>query len=317
MASLPESAKAPRTFRLGPAGAGAFSLLAFASLPLVPLFGAFFALLTPLPLVHLHASGRTSALGWGWVAVVLAGAALVWQTPWLAAACVGYLLLGAWPALTVEWWGRREWRAGRWAALVTLVALGVLALSLMVAFHPEAPGDGLARALSAGTGEALELIRQLGASGNEELFARATQLTAYLLPAVGGLYVLASALWLRPRLPLLGLERGGEPFAAFASEEWLPVGFALGGLGWVYAAGNLKWLATNLFVTVLGLYFVHGLAIIHFYLGRRLAANRWVRIVVALFAMQIPVAVFLSALGLADSFVVLRRGQKSDEGSKA
>ncbi|MFH1176201.1 MAG: DUF2232 domain-containing protein [Acidobacteriota bacterium] len=304
---------------MGPIAAGVFSLLAFASLPLVPLLGAFFALLTPLPLVHLVASGRTSALGWGWVVVALTGAALTWQAPWLAAASLGYLLLGAWPALAIEWWLRRPWRTGRWTALITLVALAALMLSLLAAFSPEAPAAGLEAVLAGTTSEAMEMMRQLGTAGagGEELLSRAMHLAAYLLPSVGALYILMSALWLRPRLPLLGLERGGEPFHSYSSEDWLPVGFALGGIGWVYAGGELKWLATNLFVTVLGLYFVHGLAIIHFYLGRRFGGNRWVRLAVALFTLQIPVAVVLSALGLADTFVALRRGHQWDEGSEA
>jgi uncharacterized protein YybS (DUF2232 family) len=68
-------------------------------------------------------------------------------------------------------------------------------------------------------------------------------------------------------------------------------------------------------VTVLGLYFMHGLAIIHFYLGPRLAANRWVRLAVALLALQMPLALVVSVLGLADSFFRLRRSGAVDEGS--
>jgi len=74
-----------------------------------------------------------------------------------------------------------------------------------------------------------------------------------------------------------------------------------------------KWLATNLLVVVLCLYFVHGLAIIHYYLGPQLTASRWVRVGVGM--VFLPIAPVLSALGLADCFVRLRRGGDLDEGS--
>ena len=121
--------------------------------------------------------------------------------------------------------------------------------------------------------------------------------------------------WLRPRLRVLGIEKGTEPFHLFRAEEWLPVGFAVGGLGWVFATAWVKWLAANLLVTVLGLYLLQGVVIIHFYLGRRLGSNRWVRVAVMLLALQLPVAVLLALAGIADAFFPLRRGAGWDEGS--
>ncbi|NCO69558.1 MAG: DUF2232 domain-containing protein [Acidobacteria bacterium] len=75
----------------------------------------------------------------------------------------------------------------------------------------------------------------------------------------------------------------------------------------------VKWLGGNMLFTVLGLYFVHGLAIIHFYLGRRLAGNRWVRVGVGVLCVQVPLAGVVSVLGLIDAFFRLRRGSGSDE----
>jgi hypothetical protein len=165
---------------------------------------------------------------------------------------------------------------------------------------------------------ASQLVKALGeGAGGEELMARAMQVVAYLTPSMAAMYVLSGALWLRPRLPLLGLPRGSEPFPLYTSEEWLPVGFVVGGLGWVFAPEPYKWLAANLLVTVLGLYFVHGLAIILFYLGRRFGMNRWVRLGVVVLALQIPVALVFSALGLADTFFGLRRGGAYDGGREA
>jgi uncharacterized protein YybS (DUF2232 family) len=303
---------------LGPGMAGLFSFLVFASLPLLPIIGPFLALLAPLPLVHVIAGGRSSFLAWGWVAICLAGAVFLVKAPWLVALCVGYLLVAVWPAVSIETWLRRQWSTGRWAAVVALVALGVASAVATAVFWPTLPGAGLTDLLGRMMARAGELVKALGENaGGEELMARALRTVAYLSPSLVALYVLSGALWLRPRLPLLGLPRGGEPFPLYTSEEWLPLGFAIGGLGWVFAPEPYKWLASNLLVTVLGLYFIHGLAIIFFYLGRRFGTNRWVRLGVAVLALQIPVAVIFAALGLADTFFGLRRGGANDGGREA
>lgn len=298
--------------------AGLFSLLVFASLPLLPILGVFLALLAPLPLVHVVAGGRTSFVAWGWVAVGLVSAVFLFRAPWLVALCVGYLLVAVWPAVSVETWLRRQWSTGRWAAIVALVALGVVSVVVTAALWPTMPGEGLIQLFARLMAGASQLVKVLGeGAGGEELMARAMQVVAYLTPSMAAMYVLSGALWLRPRLPLLGLPRGSEPFPLYTSEEWLPVGFVVGGLGWVFAPEPYKWLAANLLVTVLGLYFVHGLAIILFYLGRRFGMNRWVRLGVVVLALQIPVALVFSALGLADTFFGLRRGGAYDGGREA
>ncbi|HVN32989.1 MAG TPA: DUF2232 domain-containing protein [Thermoanaerobaculaceae bacterium] len=309
----------PPSLRLfGPGMAGLFSLLVFASLPLLPILGVFLALLAPLPLVHVMAGGRTSFLAWGWVAVGLVAAVFLFRTPWLLAVCIGYLLVVVWPAVSIETWLRRPWTTGRWAAIVTLVALGVASGVAIAVFWPTLPGEGLIQLFSHLMAGASELVKTLGEGvGGEDLMARAMRSVAYLTPSMVALYVLSGALWLRPRLPLLGLARGGEPFPLYTSEEWLPVGFVVGGLGWVFAPEPYKWLASNLLVTVLGLYFIHGLAIILFYLGRRFGMNRWVRLGVVVLALQIPVALLFSAIGLADTFFGLRRGGAYDGGHEA
>jgi len=318
MVAASESTRPQRRLHPGPALAGFLSFAALASLAFVPLLGALFAMLAAVPLVYLVAEGRPSLLGWGWVAVLLAGAALLWQSVWLAAVLLAYLLLAVLPAVAVEAWLRHPWPTGRWAAGITGVALAAIAAFAVAVYYPAHPAEALTERLQAAIDEAAKTFGALGGGlGAADLLAQGVRLSAYLAPALGALFVLSAALWLRPRLPLLGLPRGEEPFALFTSEEWLPLAFAAGGLGWVFAPPLAKWLATNLFIAVLGLYFLHGMAIIHFYLGRRLGTNRWVRLAVALIALQIPVALALSALGLTDAFVRLRRGGAYDGGSES
>ena len=296
--------------------AGFFSLVAFLSLVFLPFAGFFLALLAPLPLVHLVAGGRPSLLGWGWVAVVMAGATLTLQVEWLAALTLGYILLTVWPAVSVELWLRRSWSTGRWAAILSLGALAMASLGTVAFFAPAPPAEALAERLAAAVRDSGSMASLFGVGG-EEVLATALRTTAFLLPAIVALYVMCVALFLRPRLALLGIPRGGGSFRAYASEEWLPIGFALGGLGWVFATGMAKWIAGNLLVTVLGLYFVHGLAIIFFYLGRWIGDNRWLRLAVLIFALQLPVTVVLSGLGIADSFFRLRRPEGPEGGNQS
>ncbi len=299
--------------------AGVLSLLVFGSLLAIPFLGILTAMLAPLPLLHLAAAGRPSLLGWGWVAVVLAGGALVTHSAWLVAVLVGYLAVAVWPAVAVEVWARAGWPGGRWLAVVSGAALA-LALGVTIAVaYPAHPAELLRNAMGTASRGAETLVRLLGPEGraSSQTMAEALEATAYLLPSLAALYVLAVALWVRPRLPSLRFPVGGEPFHLLRAEEWLPVPFALGGLGWVFTGGLAKWCAANLLMVVLGLYFVAGLAIIHFYLGRRLGSNRWVRLAVVLFAVQLPFAVAVAAAGLIDGFFPLRRGAGWDGGSEA
>lgn len=305
----------PLLRRLGPGLAGLLSLLIFLSLPLVPLLGVLTAVLSPLPLVQLLAASGGSVLGWGWVMIALTGVAIGTAWPGAIAVATGYLLVAAWPAFSVELWVRRRWSAGRWLAIVAGGALTVLVGVLCALFYPEAPSVAMERLLLSSLAATPKLVGALGVSrwSGEQMLAAAVTTVATLAPALGALYVVAVALWLRPRLPLFGLGVGVERFAVFSSEEWLPVAFGVSGLGWVFTNGLAKWLSVNLLVAVLGLYFVHGLAIIHFYLGKRLAAKRLVRVAVGLIAIQMPIAIGVAAAGLADTFVRLRRGDGNEE----
>jgi uncharacterized protein YybS (DUF2232 family) len=318
MAASPPTTQPPSLRAIGPGVAGLLSLAAVVSVGLVPLLGVLLGVVAALPLVHTVASGRPSFMAWGWVAVALAGGVLVLRWPWLVGVCVAYLLLAVWPAVAVETWLRRSWGTGRFMAIVTLVTLAVTTTVLSAVFYPGTPTDGLSALLHRLTADSSSILGAFGGPGQgvNELFERMLRTTAYLAPSLVASYVFSAALWLRPRLALLGLPRGQEPFAEYSSEEWLPVGFALGGLAWVFLNEPGKWLGANLLVTVLGLYFIHGLAIIHFYLGPQVSRNRWVRLGVAVLALSLPVALLLSVLGLADGFFRLRRGGEPEEGSQ-
>lgn len=295
----------------GPFLAGLASLSFYSALVFVPLVGIFFGLFSPLPLVRELAWGRSPLLAWGWVLVALAGTALATHSLLLAVYASGYLLLAAWPTVTVEWWQRRVWPTGRWLAIVTLgswIFVSLLAIALA--------GDGQVGEFFSQQAvswvEANRNFAQFWTLGRQQLMVSAASLGGYLLPSLAAMYTMGLGLWLRPRLS--GLGKGKEPFASYASEEWLPLGFVAGALGWAFAPGVWGWLSANLLVTVVALYFVHGTAILLAFLGPKLGNNRWIKAAVVVFGVQLPVAFLYAALGLFDSFVKLRR-PTGDEGS--
>lgn len=305
----------PRFPFLGPGVAGVASFLAFAALLALPMLGVLVAFLAPLPLAHLASGGRPSIMGWGWVAVVLAGVGLVSGAGVVGVVLTGYLMVAAWPAVSAEFWARRRWATGRWTAVLAAVPLAWTSLLLFALASPGSPVDlvqgALASAGQEGIGRWSALVPVTGSEA-EELVRWSITLVAYLVPALVTMYVVAVGMWLRRRLPLVGFPVGSEPFCDFRSEEWLPAAFVAGALGWVFLPGAGKWLAGNLLAVVVGLYFLHGLAIILFHLGRRFGENRWVRLAVVLFGLQLPVAAVVATLGLFDTFVALRRGERRE-----
>lgn len=300
-------------FLSGPFLAGLASLLFYSALLLVPLLGAFLGLLSALPLVREASLGRSPFLAWGWVLVALVGATLANTSQTLVLVAAGYLLLAVWPTVTVEAWQRKNWTAGRWLAVLTLGAWLFASLLVVALWGPQDAGQLLAQKAVAWV-EANEKAVRLWSLGKPEVLVAGASLAGYLAPFLVAMYCMAAGLWLRPRLPLLGLAAGSVPFTRYASEEWLPLAFVAGGLGWAFAPGVWGWLAANLLAVVLGLYFVHGAAIILAYLGPKVGSNRWVRAAVVVLGVQIPLAFLYAALGLMDSFVKLRR-EEENEGS--
>lgn len=292
------------------------SLAVASSSPWLVLPALLAPLLAPLPLLQVTAARGSSFLAWGWVTVCLAGAALVYPLPALALLALGYLLFVVWPAVSVELRLRRAWPDGRWMAILALVGLAIVVAALFGMASPQFPPQVLEEQVAADLRASPELQRAWEtAVAQNRLAAQTLTIATYLAPSLSAAYLLAFGAYLRPRLPLLGLPIVTEEFCLFRSEEWLPVGFILGGLGWAVLPEPGKWLGANLLVTVAGLYFLHGLAIIHFYLGPRLRHNRWARAGVLLVALQVPVAAAVAVVGLADAFVRLRRSREPGEGS--
>jgi hypothetical protein len=247
------------------------------------------------------------------LAVAAVGGFATIALPLLAA----YGLLVVLPSVSVDVWVRAQWAEGRWVAVATSAGLlATLAVVFLLA-SPQTPMDAIAGWMRASAEDMAELYAAWGLSqGNAELVLDAAERAAsWVLPSVPVAYLVLVLFWMRPRLPLLGLPVAVGEFEAYHNDEWLAAAFVLGGGGTLLLSGIPRWVAINLLVAVLILYFVQGLAMIRAHLARWFGRGWLVRWGVALLCLQGPMPLLVAALGVADSFHPLRP-QVDDDGGK-
>ncbi len=320
---LDEQAQPPiRLPRLGVIAAGAVSFLLSASLIVVSPIGLFVAPLALVPIVQwVVVDARRGVLAWGWVTALLglcsaAGVTVLGASAWVYLAV--YLLVVALPAASLEAWRALGWTEGRWVALTTLAgAVGTLAATF-VAARPLPPLEALSEWFHRTREFVEESYRGVGvATGELELaFDTVGAVVPWIAPSVVVAYLVAVLFWLRPRLPILGFPMPVEPFELYRGDDWLAAGFAVGGLGTVFLEGTPRWLAVNLLIGVLVLFFVQGLAMIRAHLVRWVGRGWMVRWGVALLCLQGPLPLVVAALGIADGFFRLRPRIGDDGGTQ-
>ncbi len=297
--------------RLGVVASGIVSLLLASSLLLLFPVGLLIAPLGLVPVVQQVLSRRQGNLAWGWVIVLLAGLAvarlsLLGMPAWVF--LLTYCLVVALPAASVALWVRWGGSEARWITFTTLAAALITMATIAAAALPATPVS----ALSVWWAQAATMMeasyRTLGVpSGQLELALDAMAGTVpWIAPSLPAAYLVALLFWLRPRLPVLGLERPIVAFERFRLDEWLPIGFVAGGAGTLLLSGSGRWVAVTLLVAVLMLYFVQGLAIIRAHLARWIGRGWLVRWGVALLCLQGPLPLVVAALGIADGFYSLR-----------
>jgi hypothetical protein len=314
-------AAALRTARFSAPAAGGLSLLLSSSLLLLPFLGLVIAPLGLVPVAQQVAAGRRSYTAWAWVVAGLGVLTLLGTKPGGVPAGVfllAYLLVVVLPVSSVELWLATGATESRWASLTALVG-AVSSLAVVVAaVWPQPPREALAVWWEEATTVAMESEAPLGmSSGQAELLidgmAQVVPLSAAMVPVA---YLILLLFWIRPRLPVLGLPLQVEHFERFRFDEWLAAAFAILGIGALLLDGTPQWLAVNLLIGVLMLYFVQGLAIIRAHLARWIGRGWLVRWGVALLCLQIPIPFVVAALGIADVFYSLRP-RLSDNGGNS
>ena len=312
--------------RFGPLGAGLISLL-FLSIIVLPgllnwmgAFPAFVALfvlpLAALPVVQLTGSGRAAWLAWSWPLAMLVLLAVGSSQGAFAALALTYLLVVVVPAVSVEGWLHWQWSDGRWVAMTSMTALAICLLVMLTAAAPDPPLEAARQWLQEPLQQVEATYTELGMRRSEVQMGldEMQRWLVWILPATPVIYVIVILFFIRPRLEALGVSLRPVPFEEYASEEWLPAIFAVAGLVTLLARGSLRWVAVNLLVTVLILYFIHGLAIIRAYVVRWVGRGWLVRWGVVLLCLQFPLPFVVAVLGMTDAFRSLRPAPSTEDG---
>ncbi|MCU0303977.1 MAG: YybS family protein [Thermoanaerobaculales bacterium] len=306
--------------RLPSFGAGAtglVSLLLVAGLVAVPLFGALVAPLGLIPMLHFQREGGSGLRAWGWVVALLAAASLVGLGGIPAILLAAYGLIVVIPAVSVEIWVRAGWSESRWIAVtVAMLLAAILGTSAVVAL-PDGPVDAARLAMRAAADDAKQMYGAMGfAEGEIELAYDASErVIPWVIPAAVVAYLVAVLFWIRPRVPLLGSPVAVGPFESYRNDEWIAAAFAVGGIGALFLDGTPRWVALNLLIAVLLLYFVQGLAMIRAHLARWIGRGWFVRWGVGLLCLYPPMPILVATLGVADSFFSLRPDASDDGGN--
>ena len=310
-------AATPRIPRFGAGASGLVSLLLVAGVLVVPVFGLLIAPLGLVPVLHFQSDGSPGIRAWGWVVALLAVGSTIGFGPFPMALLAAYTLIVALPALLVEAWSKFGWNEGRWIAATTAAALAIVLAGLVFIAMPLSPVEAVATAMRGAASDAKEMYGAMGfAEGEIELaFDASETVVPWVLPSVFITYVIIILFWIRPRIPLLGYDVKVAPFEEYRGDEWLAAVFALSGLGALFLGGTLRWVALNLLIAVLLLYFVQGLAMIRAHLARWVGRGWFVRWGVALMCIYPPMPILVVALGVADSFFPLRPAASDDGGN--
>ncbi len=309
----------PRIPRLGAAASGLVSLLLVGAFFAIPLLGMLIAPLGLMPVLHFQARGESGARAWGPVVLLTGIASISGISDFLLPLLALYVLLIVIPAAGIEAWQRYQLSEGQWVAATILVAtIGSLLTVALIAL-PETPIAATERWWNEGMNAAGEMYAAAGVpeSDLENILIAIEQmkpLTAMIVPVVPIAYLIIVLFWIRPRLPLLGLRVESPPFEEYRNDDWLAAVLAAAGIGTLALGGTGRWVAANLLVAVLILYFVQGLAMIRAHLARWFGRGWLVRWGVALLCLQGPMLPLVAMLGIADSFHSLRPRPNDDGG---
>jgi len=301
---------------LGPVASGLISLFLAGSFVLLGPIALIIAPLAIIPVLRFEAERGGSTLIWGPVVVILVAAASAGGGVVALGVLAAYLLVVVVPTISVVVWRTSGWPEGRWAAATVLGFAMMLVVVGVMATLPEGPVEAVAHWTRAAAEDAGELYTTMGLGRGEVQRAmdQAQWVVAWTLPSMLVFYLVGVLFWIRPRLTMLGFDLPIGAFESYRSDEWLPAAFALSGMGAVVLGGTWRWVALNLLLSVLALYFVHGLAIIRAHLARWIGRGWLARWGVAILALQMPLPAVVVLLGLVDAFRPLRPQLNEDGG---
>jgi uncharacterized protein YybS (DUF2232 family) len=295
---------------------GAASVFLLAS-TYIPVLGSLFSLLTPLPILYYSAKlGLDQGVRLVGITVLFVGLlAALMRTIDLLFSCVEFSLLG----LFVSELFRRNISIGHTVLLATslLLLIGFVVMTIAGLSQNKTPMEMVLTYLQGSVDHSIQMYRDMG--GEEENPVRVRQyvrlMTDVLMRIYPALTVLGSGfvVWFnvvvsRPLFRARNLPYPRfRPMDRWAVPEQLIWGVIAAGFSLFLYLPQIRWVAVNVLIVLLAIYFFHGLSILIFFLNKY-RMPLWIRLgVYALIVFQQIFVIAIVLSGLFDQWVDFRR----------
>jgi uncharacterized protein YybS (DUF2232 family) len=294
------------------------------------LFGAAGALGAGAVLVNLFTPLPAAILGMRcgplWAAATVALTALVVLVTADGPALLLYLLQFGVPAIFLPWLLTRgvSWDRAVFATLGLIVVLGLVTLFALASGAGQSPFTMMDSLVDQEISQTVTMMEKFAATPEQqpaelEEFRETVagmgdfmrRVYPGMLVAVGGALQLVTigllGLLVRPaRLP-------GPPFALWRAPELLIWVLIAAGFGTAFSAGVVQGVALNLLVILVPIYFLQGLAVVEYFLGRKRLSPLWRGVSYLLLLLVSPLPVIVTTVGIFDLWADFRKPRQSKE----
>lgn len=274
--------------------------------------GLLFNLVVAVPAAY--AGMRQGAAVAGGIVVLTAAVLTLTAGPGGALAYLLQFGLGSW---LLPWLLQRGWSWGR--ALIAAILAVSSASALVLTGYSLAQGISIGqlvtRYVQGEIERALTIYTEAGIGGEQlaELEVLTRQMADFLLQAWPALAVVVTGTLLLLLLLLLWVfshgryELPGPPFRQWKAPENLIWLLIAGGVGTVLGGELVRRAGINLLVLVLPVYFLQGLAIVHYYFCKRNTAPFLRRLGYVLIAILNPLPLIVTGMGVFDMWIDFRK----------
>lgn len=277
--------------------------------------GAFFNLLTPIPVAYL--SMRFGLVA-GAVAVAVVSLLLLWLAPVsVLAAYVGLFASGSLllPALLRRHypWDRAVLFSVLGTTLVTVALIGAAMLAQDLSLQ-----QFIGELVQSEVDQAMAIYRAAGLSKSQllELQQVVEQIAEFIRQSFYGLFLAAGlAIQLQSLAVLQRLKKGHYRIEGVAFDRWrLPAGLIwlliVAGFSLLVPQPAVGLLGRNLLVVLLPLYFLQGLAVVSSFLQRKAYSPLFKGMIYLLVFILNPLPLIVTGVGVFDLWVDFRRPRK-------
>jgi uncharacterized protein YybS (DUF2232 family) len=299
---------------MGCVGAASVFLLASAY---IPVLGSLFSLLTPLPILYYSAKlGLDQGVKLVGITVLVVGLlAALMRTIDLVFSCIEFSLLG----LFVSELFRRNVSIGHTVLLATslMLLIGFVVMTIAGLSRNKTPMEMVLTYVQGSLDHSIQMYRDVGGEEENPVHVRQyvrlmTDVLTRIYPALtvlgSGFVVWFNVVVSRPLFRARNLPYPQfKPMDRWAVPERLIWGVIAAGFSLFLSLPQIRWVAVNVLIVLLAIYFFHGLSILLFFLNKY-RMPLWIRLgVYALIVFQQIFVIAIVLAGLFDQWVDFRR----------